>query len=508
VTVDPASAESSGRGGSAVPLEQSAAAEPFAMLPELDEAIPAEVSTGAPERRASPALILAVLCVAQFFSALDVFIVNVALTPIGRGLHESSLSNLSWILNGYAIVYAALLVPAGRLADRYGRRGGFLLGLGLFTAASLGSALSGSLWVLVAFRLLQAGGAAILTPASLGLVLATAPAQKTARYVQSWAISGSLAAAAGPALGGLLVQASWRWIFLINLPIGIVALVAAARLLPRIQHDQSARIPDLLGGAILIITVGSLALALDKAPDWGWGSERVVTALATAAAGLALFVLRSSRARTPVVDLSLFRNTTFGAANTATLAFYAGFAIILLGLVLWMQDDYGWSAIKTGLLIAPSPCLVIVGATLGQHAAKRVPAGVVAAFGALLAAVGCVMMALSTSSRHISYAGQILPGWLIVGVGVGFALPTLISSATQDLADHQAATGSAVVTMAGQIGSVIGVSLLVIFLAFTGHPGDPHHNFAAAWLLAAGLMLLSAVTALTMTHRRSARATP
>jgi MFS family permease len=118
------------------------------------------------------------------------------------------------------------------------------------------------------------------------------------------------------------------------------------------------------------------------------------------------------------------------------------------------------------------------------------------------------MMALLTSSRHISYAAQILPGWLIVGVGVGFALPTLISSATQDLADHQAATGSAVVTMAGQIGSVVGVSLLVIFLAFTGHSGDPHHNFAAAWLLAAGLMLLSAVTALTMTHRPIARATP
>lgn len=118
------------------------------------------------------------------------------------------------------------------------------------------------------------------------------------------------------------------------------------------------------------------------------------------------------------------------------------------------------------------------------------------------------MIALSTNSRLISYAGQILPGWLIVGIGVGFARPTLISSATQDLADHQAATGSAVVTMAGQIGSVIGVNLLVIFLASTGHPGDPHHNFAAAWLLAAGLMLLSAVTALTMTHRHGARATP
>ena len=463
---------------------------------------------GARERhRANPALILAVLCVAQFLSALDVFIVNVALTPIGKGLHESSLSNLSWILNGYAIVYAALLVPAGRLADRYGRKEGFVLGLAVFTLASLGSGLSGNLWVLVVFRVLQASGAAILTPSSLGLVLATSPAEKTGKYVQTWAISGSLAAAAGPALGGLLVQASWRWIFLINLPIGIVALVAAVRLLPRIEHDRSARIPDLVGGAILIVAVGSLAFGLDKAPDWGWGSDGIVTALAIAAVGFGLFVLRSSRAQAPIVDLGLFRNRTFSAANIGILAFYAGFAIMLLAVVLWMQDGFGWSAIKTGLLIAPGPCLVVVGATLGQRAAKHVPAGVVTAFGALLAAAGSVMIALSTNSHHIDYAGQILPGWLIGGVGVGLALPTLISSATQDLADHQAATGSAVVTMSGQIGSVVGISLLVIFLAFSGHPGDPHHNFAAAWLLAGGLMLLSGIAALAMIHRRDLRAT-
>jgi EmrB/QacA subfamily drug resistance transporter len=489
--------------GAAPSLAQAATAERLALAPEPGGGRPA--GAGNVVRRpgpARPALILAVLAVAQFFAALDVFIVNVALTPIGRGLHESSLSDLSWILNGYAIVYAALLIPAGRFADRFGRRGAFLLGLGLFTAASLGAALSGSLWVLVGFRLLQATGAAILTPSSLGLVLASAPAGKTGKYVQTWVASGSLAAAAGPVIGGLLVQGSWRWIFLLNLPIGIAALVAGVRLLPRIRHDSSARIPDLLGGGILIISIGSLALGLDEAPGWGWGSARIITALAVAAAGLALFVLRSSRARTPIVELGLFRNRTFTAANLTVVAFYAGFGIMLLGVVLWLQDGFGYSAIKTGLLIAPGPCLVIPGVALSRRVARHVPARVVTVIGALLFAVSCVMIALSTTSGHLNYAGQILPGWLLSGLGLGLTLPTIISYATADLPEHQTATGSAVVSMSGQIGSVVGVSLLVIFLALPGHHADPHHNYAAAWLVAAALMVLSALAAAAVPRSR------
>jgi len=474
--------------------------------PPHHETAEAGAGTGSPTPGgAHPLRILIVLCVAQFLSALDVFIVNVALSPIGKGLHEPSLSDLSWILNGYAIVYAALLVPAGRLADRYGRRQGFILGLALFTTASLGAALSGNLWVLVAFRLLQAAGASVLTPSSLGLVLATAPTPKSHKYVQAWAASGSLAAAAGPVLGGLLVQESWRWIFAINLPIGALALVAAWRMLPDPRHDASTGVPDILGGVLLISAVGSLALGLVKAPDWGWGSAGVVTALAVAAAGTALFLARSATARTPIIDLHLFRSRAFSAANLASVTFYAGFGIVLLSLVLWMQDGFGLSAIDAGLLIAPGPCMVVVGLTIGERAVRRVPAHIVAATGALLLAVSCVLFAVSTTDGHLDYLGQILPGWLLAGVGVGLCLPRIIASATRELLPHQAATGSAVVTMSGQIGSVIGISLLVIFLASTGH-GGVHHDFAAAWLLAAALMLLSALAALAISPRRGSRA--
>src|SRR4051794_30946924 len=162
-------------------------------------------STAPAGSAARPGAVLAVLSVAAFMASLDLFIVNVALPDLGQDLGEPSLSDLSWVLNGYAIVYAALLVPFGRLADRYGRKGGFLLGLAVFTAASAGCALAGNLEVLVLFRVLQAAGAALLTPTSLGLLLTATPAPDRPRAVRTWAATGALAAAAGPALGGLLV---------------------------------------------------------------------------------------------------------------------------------------------------------------------------------------------------------------------------------------------------------------------------------------------------------------
>src|SRR3954451_18452231 len=167
-----------------------------------------------------PGAVLAVLSAAAFMASLDLFIVNVAFDDIRADFGRASLADLSWVLNSYAITYAALLVPLGRLADRYGRKGGFLLGLAVFTIASGACALSPGLWWLVGLRALQAAGAAALTPTSLGLLLASTPADRRARAVRIWAASGGLAAAAGPVVGGLLVNASWRWVFLVNIPVG------------------------------------------------------------------------------------------------------------------------------------------------------------------------------------------------------------------------------------------------------------------------------------------------
>lgn len=214
---------------------------------------------------------LAALCLASFMATLDLFVVNAALKDIGRDFSGQGLSNLSWILNAYAITFGALLIPAGRMADKYGRRSAFVAGLAAFVLASLACALAPDLWALVAFRCLQAAGAAVLTPASLGLVLTALPGDRVANGVRLWAVSAALADVAGPVVGGLLTQASWRWFFVINIPLGLVAAAVALALVARDTRDRPACIPDRLGSSLLVISVGATSLGLVKGPDWGWG---------------------------------------------------------------------------------------------------------------------------------------------------------------------------------------------------------------------------------------------
>jgi MFS family permease len=273
-----------------------------------------------------PGAILAVLSAAAFMAALDLFIVNVAFDSIQRDFHGTSLSNLSWVLNGYAIVYAALLVPSGRLADRFGRRGAFMLGLALFTAASAGCALAPSLWPLVGFRVLQAAGAAILTPASLGLVLAAYPGPAGRRAVRIWAATGALAAAAGPVVGGVLVQASWRLVFVVNLPVGIIALLISARLLAPSRDPDATRLPDLPGAAALAVSIGALALALVKGTDWGWGATSTRACFSGAAVGVIVVAWRCRRHPVPVIEPAIVRIASFSWANVTAIAFTAASA--------------------------------------------------------------------------------------------------------------------------------------------------------------------------------------
>src|ERR1700712_5347102 len=246
-----------------------------------------------PKPAVRPGAVLAVLSAAAFMASLDLFIVNVAFDDIGRDFNGVSLSDLSWVLNGYAIVYAALLVPLGRLADRYGRKPGVLPGLGIFPAASLACAASPGPWSLVGFRTVQAAGAALLTPTSLGLLVNATPIERRVRAVRIWAATGALAAAVGPAVGGVLVEASWRWVFLVNIPIGIAALAFAVRLVPESRDEKVGRIPDLIGAAVLALSIGALSLGLVKAPDWGWGSTATLAAFAVALVGAAVFAWRS-----------------------------------------------------------------------------------------------------------------------------------------------------------------------------------------------------------------------
>ena len=452
-------------------------------------------------RTANHGTILATLSLAAFMASLDMFIVNVAFSDISREFAGASLAHLSWVLNGYAVLDAALLVPLGRLADRYGRLTGFLAGLALFTAASAACAASQDLWTLVVFRGLQAVGAAALTPTSLGLLLAATPDAGKVRAVRTWAAVGALAAAFGPVLGGLLVQASWRWVFIVNVPVGIAAIVVARRVVPDSRDLTVSQTPDLGGSAAIALGIGALALALVQGPEWGWSSPADIGAFAVAGACLVVFWRRSTRHPLPVVEPALLRVRTFAWSNLTAVLFSVAFAGGLLAIVLWLQEVWGYSALRTGLAIAPGPLMVPVFAAVAQRLATRVPAGRLAAFGCLLFGVGTALLAMSVEPTP-SYLLGILPGWLVGGAGVGFALPTIISAATADLPAARASTGSAVVTMARQIGFVLGVALLVAVLGAPSGPAAVHAAFRSAWWLIAAVSGVAALAALRMTPRQ------
>src|SRR5271170_1577158 len=270
-----------------------------------------------------------IVCVGVFMSSLDLFIVNIAFPAIAKHFGGVSLGSLSWILSAYAIVFAALLVPAGRWADAFGRKRVFLLGLGIFVAASTGCALAPSVGALTVARIVQAVGGALMLPTSLGLMLPEFGPQECHVAIGVWAATGGIAAAAGPPLGGLLVQADWRWVFLVNVPIGLLGLGFGLRTLAERRELGSGR-PDVLGALALIVVIGSLVVAIVKGQEWGWDSAAILALLAVTAVGLPAIWWRSERHESPVVEPSMLRVRSFGLAVGASLVFFAGFGAMLL----------------------------------------------------------------------------------------------------------------------------------------------------------------------------------
>jgi len=445
-------------------------------------------------------VILLVLCLSAFMASLDVFVVNVAFEDIGRDFGGARLSDLSWILNAYTIIYAALLVPAGRIADRVGRKGTFMVGLGLFTAASAACAATHGVWWLVAFRVVQSIGAALLTPSSLGLVIAASPAQHRVRSVRIWAASGAFAAALGPVIGGLLVEASWRWVFLVNLPVGIAALIATALVVPLSRSEAVERLPDVLGTVLLIVAIGVLTLGLVQGTDWGWTNPRIYAAWVITLAALGGFLLSSARHAAPVIDPALLRVRTFTWSNVTAVLFSVPFAATLLANILWLQAVWHYSAIKTGFAIAPGPAMVPLFSMIAHRLAHRIPIGYLVAVGSLMYGIGSLYTTLTVTADP-NYATSLLPSLLFGGAGVGLALPAILSSATADLPPAQSATGGAIVNMSRQLGTALGVSMLV---AIVGNPTTydaAHSAFQHAWWTLAAVGVLAAAVAPAMTAK-------
>jgi EmrB/QacA subfamily drug resistance transporter len=466
--------------------------------------------TGGRRRDASPRQVLAIVSAGVVLASLDLFIVNVALPQMARDFHVrgSGLADLSWVLNAYAIVYAALLVLFGRLAERYPREQGFLLGVAVFVVASAACGAASSVAMLVAFRILQAVGAALLTPTSLGLILATSPPERRHGAVRAWTAVGGLAAALGPVVGGLLVAASWRWVFLVNVPIGLLALAVGWRRLPRVPgHPVPA--PDALGALLITGGVGALALGLVNGGGWGWASARTVTALVVAVTALSLFAAHCARHHNPLIDRALFRLRPFTGASIVALLFSAAFGAMLLSRVLWAQDVWHWSALTTGLSIAPGPIMVPLFSFLiaGRLIARFGPGRVIAA-GSTIFAAGAAWWALAIG-LHPDYVGDMLGGMLLTGIGVGLTLPTLMATGASSLPPHAFATGSAVVNMLRQIGLAIGVAGLIAILGSPSSPVGALTVYQRASIVIAAVSLASGLAGLVLLRaRREAVAAP
>ncbi|MDX6668930.1 MAG: hypothetical protein QOK04_2310 [Solirubrobacteraceae bacterium] len=417
--------------------------------------------------------VLIVTAVAVFVSFLDVTIVNVAFPDIERDFSGTGQADLSWILYAYNIVFAGLLVPAGRIADLVGRRRMFFVGMLTFVVASMAAGAAPTPELLVAARVLQAAGGAVLVPTSLGLLLPEFPPSKRATATAIWTAAGAVAAAVGPSLGGVLVDAAgWRWVFFVNLPIALLALIPARRVLREIRDEEAVGLPDLLGSALLVAGVALIALGIVKGPDWGWGSAQVLSSVGAGLALLPAVVIRSLRHRAPVIEVSLFRVRSFAVANAGMLFFSAAFYALLLANVLFLTGVWHWSILQAGVAITPGPLMAALSAPVAGLLSDRFGQRPVALPGALLFAAGCGYFAAAMGPTP-DYVNELLPGQVLTGMGVGFSFAAWGSAAVAQLPPALFATGSAVLGCLRQIGAVLGIAILVALLqnASPAHPG-------------------------------------
>jgi len=452
----------------------------------------------------SPNQVLAIVCVGMILANLDLFIVNVGLPNIAQDFHTTSLEALSWILNGYTITYAALLVFFGRLAERYPRNGSFLVGIAAFTAASAACAAATSVEMLVVFRVVQAGAAALMTPTSLGLLLASFAPDRRSAAVRTWTAVGGVAAALGPLVGGVLVTASWRWIFLVNVPIGLLALVVGWWKLPRIPGHDVAR-PTFSGALLVTGGVALLSFAIVKVNDWGWHSTGILGTAAAALICLGLFVMQCLRSANPFIDPALFRIRAFTGSALVLAPFSAAFGAILLSIVLWDETVWGWPALKIGLAMAPGPLLVpIVSLGFSRQLIARFGAAPVICAGILCFAVGMVWWAVVPGAAP-SFTLAVL-GMVPTGIGVGLTMPTAMGASMGALPASSFATGSGAINMIRQASMAIGVAVLV---ALIGSPGTLAEHMAAfhfAWWIMAVVTLVALAPAVVLIRPRRIRA--
>jgi EmrB/QacA subfamily drug resistance transporter len=400
---------------------------------------------------------LALVCVAFFMTVLDVSIVNVALPSIKNSLHVSE-SSLQWVLIAYTITFGGLLLLGGRAADLLGRRRMFMVGLVIFSAASLACGLAGSIGVLIAARAVQGIGAAIISPATLSIIMTTfEEGSERNKALGIWGAMGGSGAAAGVLFGGILTKyAGWEWVFFVNVPVGALVL-ALTRSVVRESRVTGMRGFD-AGGAVTI--TGSLALlvyAISKAPADGWSSGTTIGLLIAAAVLFVAFLVIERRQTAPMVPFQIFRTKTVTGANVAGFLLGAVVFSNFFLLTLYVQQVLHYSALKTGLTFLATAGTVIPVAGLSQALVTRFGPRPIMAIGLLLITGGMVWY--SQITVHASFASDLLPGYLLVGVGMAFSFIPMSIAALAGVAPNEAGLASGLINTSQQVGGALGVAI-------------------------------------------------
>jgi len=461
-------------------------------------------------------VVLGIVCIGQFMVVLDASIVNVALPSIQRDLHFST-SNLQWIINAYTLTFAGFLLLGGRAADLFGRRKIFMVGLAVFTVSSLLGGMAQSEAWLIGARALQGLGAAILAPATLTILTSTfAEGPARARALGVWSAVSAAGASAGALFGGILTDfLSWRWILFVNVPVGVVALVAARRALPESRAEMAHRHLDLAGAVTVTAGLVALVFALVRTETYSWGSAQVLVPLAAAAVLVAVFLFLQARvSKAPLVPLNIFRSRSVSGGNVVMLMMFGALFGSWYFETLYMQHVLGYNPLQAGLAFLPQTLLIAAGAQVTARLVPKVGPRPLIFLGALVAGSGLAW--LSQISTGSTFVADLFGPYVLIGLGMGLAVTPIAVAGTAGVPREQAGLASGLLNTSRTVGASIGLAALATVAAnrtsgrLTDVAATPAHTAAAltdgyALAFSVAAVVLAATAAVAMATLPSLR---
>jgi EmrB/QacA subfamily drug resistance transporter len=450
----------------------------------------AETTDARPDRKPWTTLVL--LGLAQFMVTLDITVVNVALPSIAQDLAFTE-GDLQWVITAYVLFTGGLLMLGGRATDLFGRRRVFLAGLALFTLASLASGLAPSPEALIGARAAQGLGAAMLTPGALSIVTTTYEGSQLTAALAAWGAIASAGAAVGVILGGILTSGlGWEWVFLINVPVGLATAIGALRVVPAAPSTAAGRRLDILGAVTAVAGLIVLVYAIEGANEHGWESARTLALVAVSAALLAAFAVVERRVREPILPPATWSNRSLVSGVGLILIATALLVAVFFLNTIYFQDVLGWSALETGLAFLPLVLAIGLAANAANHLIPRAGSRKLAALGLGLVAVGGLL--LVAAPEVASYWSDVLPGFVVLGFGVGLVFPVASIAALSEVGEETAGLASGLIATGHELGAAFGVAAIsAVASAASTFVGGYADGFAAVAVIAGVVAAISLV---------------